>query len=327
MPFLNGYVAPPPLATAEYHATTPRSEYDLNWEYGVVPERLETQGGVRLVPLIPSIHGKRLYDLFSAHPESYAYLPYGPFDSFAAFLTKLELARRDPATLLYAVFDQSLILESERQGDEDDDVETRIRHEETNGRRGEDGTTERGEEVERLAGIVGFKESQSRNRMSEIGHVHIPPPFQRTHVSTHAVSLLLHYALDPPRSSQSQSSEPGARPALGLRRVQWFANPLNSASVRAAERIGFLNEARLVRWERTLPTNRGKVMLDMPQFLEDDDERPEWEAGWGGGRHSTLLSMDWERWEGKGGGRELVDELVRRPVRRRRIGDIEGLKM
>lgn len=86
----------------------------------------------------------------SRYPETYAYLPYGPFDSYAAFLTKLELGRRDCNTLSFAVYDLSLVLDHENE----EDVEA------------EGG---RGLDPRRLAGIVGVKESNFANRMSEIG--------------------------------------------------------------------------------------------------------------------------------------------------------------
>ena len=52
MPFLNRYTPPPPLSISDYHASTPLEEYDLNWCYGSIPPSLQTEGGVKLVPLI-----------------------------------------------------------------------------------------------------------------------------------------------------------------------------------------------------------------------------------------------------------------------------------
>ncbi|GAA5969962.1 hypothetical protein JCM3765_002324 [Sporobolomyces pararoseus] len=309
MPYLNNYRPPSSLAEAPYHDSTLLEDYDLNWVYGSVPSLLETPGGVRLVPLIPSLHGKRLYKLLSAHRETYAYLPYGPFETYSGFLTKLELSRRDRNSLTFAVYDLSLDLSPH-----DEARRSEIQQ--------EDPTLEggRGLREERLAGIVGVKESNFANRMTEIGNVHIAPPFQRTHVSTHSISLLLRWALNPPTPSQPYN--------LGLRRVQWFANPLNVPSVTAAQKLGFFLEAPCIKWERTLPSRRGKIALDLPNFLNEDEERRELEVERGGGRHSSLLSLDWERWETKGEGREFVDELVNsRPVRRRRLEDMEGLAL
>ncbi|GAA5985406.1 hypothetical protein JCM5350_007755 [Sporobolomyces pararoseus] len=311
MPYLNAYRPPPALTEAPYHESTPLEDYDLNWVYGSVPPLLETPGGVRLVPLIPSLHGKRLYQLLSAHRETYVYLPYGPFETYSAFLTKLELSRRDRNSLTFAVYDLSIDLPPPSRNDTRQADTTR-----------EDPTLEGGKGLreERLAGIVGVKESNFANRMTEIGNVHIAPPFQRTHVSTHSISLLLHWALNPPTPSEPFN--------LGLRRVQWFANPLNVPSVTAAQKLGFFLEAPCIEWERTLPSRRGKIALALPNFVNEDEERRELETERGGGRHSSLLSLDWERWETQGQGREFLVELVKsRPVRRRKLEDIEGLAL
>lgn len=63
-------------------------------------------------------------------------------------MTKLELARRDENTLSFAVYDLSI------EFDEREQFEVQ----------GGKGLRE-----ERLAGIVGVKESQPKNRMTEIG--------------------------------------------------------------------------------------------------------------------------------------------------------------
>lgn len=139
-------------------------------------------------------------------------------------------------------------------------------------------------------------------------------------MSTHSIALLLHWLLDPPTTTRSSTSP------LGLRRVQWFANPLNVASVVAAQKLGFKLEAARIRWERTLPARRGKVALALPGFVNSDDERREREVERGGGRHSSLLSIDWERWETPGRGREFVDALVARKVPEpRNVRDVPGL--
>ncbi|GAA5915325.1 GNAT family N-acetyltransferase [Sporobolomyces salmoneus] len=301
MPYLNTFKAPPSLPEAPYHNNTPLEDYDLNWIYRSFPPLLETPGGVRLVPLIPSLHASRLYKLFSAHQETYQYLPYGPFPTYAAFLTKLEQNRRDENCLSFAVYDLSL----EFSDDDDEHVKEDFELEGGKGLR-----------EERLAGIVGVKESNEKNRMTEIGNVHIAPPFQRTHISVHSLSLLLHWLLSPPSPSCPNS--------LGLRRVQWFANPLNQPSVKAALALGFTLEAEKIRWERTLPSGRGKIGLPLPEFLEGG--RREKEMGRGEGRDSSLLCLDWEKWENRG--REFVESRVKaKEVRRRNVRDVEGLAL
>ncbi|GAA5890831.1 hypothetical protein JCM6882_008829 [Rhodosporidiobolus microsporus] len=292
MPFLNAYKPPAPLPEEEYHAETPPEEYDLNFVYSA-PERLETPGGVRLEPFVPSLHGRRLYDLYSQHPSGFLYLPYGPFPTYAAFLTLLEKLRRDEGTLLFAVFDLALDFED---GDADLGEGRELRR-------------------ERIAGIVGVLKSRDWDRMTEIGHLHIPPPFQRTHVLTHSISLLLHWILDPPSSSPSPASP------LGLRRAQWFANALNTPSVTAAQRLGFVDEATHMGWDRVLPPSKTEGVVALPAFLPEERRKEEEKRGLG--RHSACLGLAWDRWEENG--RDKVDALVAREVKRRKAKDVPGL--
>ncbi|GAA6061917.1 hypothetical protein JCM10212_000542 [Sporobolomyces blumeae] len=314
MTFLNLYEAPAPLAEGEYHASTPLAEYDLNWNYGcrAIPDSLETRGGVRLVPLIPSLHAERLFDVYSRFPESFRWLPYGPFETYASFLTFIEASiRRDPQVLLFTVYDLSL--EFDHDDDDDDDDE-----------RKEDFDAEGGQGLrkERIAGLVGVLKSVPQNRSIEIGHLHIPPPFQRTHVLSHSISLLLEWIMSPPRLRRDDSNSPSP-PSLGLRRVQWFANSLNSPSIEAAKRLGFEVESDNLRWERV--TRPGKQGVELPRFLDDDQDddadeakstRKEQEERFGRGRHSTVLSIDWERWEEQGVKDLVLRTTCSRPVAR-----------
>lgn len=291
MAYLNTYKPPAPLPEDSYHLSTPLDSYDLNFSLLSIPPLLETPGGVRLYPLIPSIHARRLFQLNIPFPSSYKYLPYGPFPSLSSFLTFLEDLRRDDGVLLFVVYDMSL----EFTGGPKEELE----------REGGAGLRE-----ERIAGIVGVLKSVPKNRTTEIGHLHISPPFQRSHVLSHSITLLQHWTLDAPSSSSPHS--------LGLRRLQWFSNSLNVPSITAAKRLGFELESDCLRWERiTKPEKEG---LELPAFLEG--ERKELEEEVGGGRHSAVLSIGWDRWEE--GTREMVDKMIEdRPVQRRKVETIE----
>jgi hypothetical protein len=145
-------------------------------------------------------------------------------------------------------------------------------------------------------------------------HLHIAAPFQRTHVLTHAIALLLRWTLNTP----TPTSE-----GLGLRRTQWFAKSTNIPSITAAKRMGLVEEASLnhpMRWDRVFDHWRDGVE-PLPIFLTG--ERKEVEEARGGGRHSVLLGTDWEAWEN--GGREKIDALVGREVKRRKASEVAGL--
>jgi RimJ/RimL family protein N-acetyltransferase len=95
-----------------------------------------------------------------------------------------------------------------------------------------------------FAGMLAFIDSQPAHLASEPGWIIILPPFQRTHVLTHAAGLSMHRMLDMP-------SEGG----LGLRRCQWRTTTLNLASQAAARRLGFEEEG-VLRSQWVLPPGK-----------------------------------------------------------------------
>jgi RimJ/RimL family protein N-acetyltransferase len=210
----------------------------------------------------------------------FQYLPWGPFPTLNSFLQFLEDGRKDPTVCNFAIFDLT-------QTDAD-------------GRPS-------------LAGFANYYLASRRTLSVEIGHVIIFKPFRRTHVLTHALSLLLTYAftLPSPQPSSLLPSDLGTnivRGGLGLRRVQYTAVQPNSASVNAALRMGFQMEGTLRSWEfpswkhascwtRGRPEGELEVADVVKGEGEDRVER-------GCGVQMTFLGMSWEEWEG--GVRELV---------------------
>ncbi|GAA5865340.1 hypothetical protein JCM3774_004943 [Rhodotorula dairenensis] len=297
MPYLNSYIPEPPLARADWHAATPVNEYDLNFVFDL-PPRLETEG-VRLEPVIPSVHGQQLFRLFSAWPAGLDYLPYGPFPDFTSFLTFLEDRRRRSNCLMFAVYD--LGLEFDPGADLSIEEDT---HADAGGLR-----------PERIAGVVGLITTPDF-RMAELGPLHLADPFQRTHVLTHSIWLLLDWIFASPSAT--------GRRGLGLRRAQWGAHASNSASIQAAQRIGFELETAHAAWERPLRHDSKAGRIELPAFVEADPEWSEREREIGWGRHSAMLGMGWDRWH-EGGGKERIRALVQRGVVRREASDVLGL--
>ena len=111
---------------------------------------------------------------------------------------------------------------------------------------------------------------------------------------THAAGLVLRWCFDD----------------LHLRRVQWFANERNDASIKGGERLGLKIEGRL-RWERVLPI--GKEGEDLPEWAREEEEA----AGRGLGRHSVLLAIGWDAW--RADGKAKVATLVAREVKPRTL--------
>ena len=141
-----------------------------------------------------------------------------------------------------------------------------------------------------FAGVIGLLHTSAPSLSTEIGPVMAFTSFQRTYVTSNAVGLLLRYCLEIP-----------AKGGLGLRRVQWKANPLNKASIKTATRMGFKEEG-VLRWFFPLHDEK-KVGHGRP--LREGDPLPNKP-----GRDSALLAFSCEDWEA--GGRELVQSLIDR---------------
>lgn len=145
-----------------------------------------------------------------------------------------------------------------------------------------------------LAGVIAYMNSSASNLSTELGFVVTLPSFQRTHVTSNAIGLLLQYAL-----------EPGVAGGLGLRRVQWQCNSLNEASKRTAARMGFRLEG-ILRWDRVFAQGRstGKVGngRDLPPGANADDF----------GRDTAMYSLCWDDWEQ--GARDAVQAVMDRSV-------------
>ncbi|KAF8656330.1 hypothetical protein AX16_002595 [Volvariella volvacea WC 439] len=244
--------------------------YDVNFCFPVPPV-LENER-VLLEPLVPSIHGNGYFQQSVGHPEIYTYLPYGPYASEEALNADLfeQKIRADPAAVLFAIFDKRRSNQSSGISDADP----------------ASGTAGGSIPGLPLAGLIAYINTSKENRATEIGCIKVLPPYQRTHVTSNAVGLLLHYALD--------GADCGG---LGLRRVVWKANALNARSVRAAERMGFRREA-LFRWDRVLAVGK-----------EAAGNGAATRAGCVG-RDTVVLGLCWDDWVA--GGRERVDGVMGR---------------
>ena len=144
-------------------------------------------------------------------------MPVGPFTSTDSFLTDFieGVVRPNHQMILYAVIDKTRPPTSvDKEG--------------------------------ALAGFLSYLNTSPVNQSIEIGYILTLPPFQRTHVTSNAVGLLLNFALN--------TTVEGC---LGLRRVQWRTSTANNASMRAAEKFGFQKEG-VLRWESIFPGGRSK---------------------------------------------------------------------
>jgi len=211
-----------------------------------------------------SIHSSAFFTASSAHPELWAHMPTGPFGTEHDFNTKFlqTVVHPDPGMVLFAIIDKTK-------------------------------PSSAADEEGALAGMMSYTNTSSVHLSTELGFIIILPQFQRTHVNSNAVGLLLQYALEPPSQG-----------GLGLRRVQWQCSSMNAPSIRAAERMGFKKEG-VLRWHRVFREgrDRGKVPngCEFPRGGHDEEEY---------GRDTVTLSHCWDDWEQ--GGREKVQAVVDR---------------
>lgn len=206
--------------------------------------------------LQPALHAQLYFDGASTCPEVYTYFGYGPFASIADVYRFFEYTvRRDPTIVMFAIIDKTHATES---------------------------TPYHSGDSASFAGHIALLNS-TEHSATEIGHVCILKPFQRTHVTTNAAGLLLSYCL-------SRGSGGG----LGLRRVQWQTNVKNAKSRAAAEKLGFKTEG-VRRWEKVLPEGK-----DGEELVSNDGRGP--------GRHNATYSICWDDWAN--GVRESVESKM-----------------
>ena len=240
----------PPPTTPKVDQLYGPDPYDVNFCFKIIPEALENER-VQLTPIIPRVHSAEFFSYIEKHPELYRFYPFHAAKTHEELLLQLELLiRRDPTFVLFAIIDKT--------------------------------------RENAFAGVIGLLHTIAQHSITEIGYVLVFPPFQRTHVTSNATGLLLHYCLEVPSASP---------PGLGLRRVEWRANVMNRPSVAAAERMGMRMEGTL-RWHYILPEGKegNATRVDDPYK--------------GVGRDSVMLSMCWDDWEN--GSREKVQEIMAR---------------
>ncbi|KIJ68738.1 hypothetical protein HYDPIDRAFT_173393 [Hydnomerulius pinastri MD-312] len=242
--------------------TAATEPYDVNFS---LPVRELENDRVKVTPFIPSLHAELMFEGSISHPELFDHISFGPAKALDEWTDQVfEPSRSKSNRILYAIIDKT------RSPSPDAPVSAAD-----------------------FAGIIGYilPDSSSIKMLSaELGPIMVLPPFQRTHVATHAMGLLIQYALDLPSAG-----------GLGLRRLQYQTDENNETSTRMAERLGFKKEA-LLRWDRVAP---GDVQAHNGIQLREGDARPGTV-----GRNTYMLSLCWDDWEG--GEREKLREQMER---------------
>ncbi|KAK6354058.1 hypothetical protein TWF730_008476 [Orbilia blumenaviensis] len=269
--FLDGVLSPEVLKTAVAKAMNQllapiRKSFETNTRWQEVlklayPESEERQA---------TLHTASFFESVKDHPEVWTHGPFGPFRSAQSFNTDFidPIVRPKTDMLLYAIIDK-------------------CRPPTTCDRDGA------------LAGLIAYIGASPTNLCTEIGFVVTLPQFQRTHVTSNAVGLLLKFALNPPNEG-----------GLGFRRVQWMTSSKNYASIKTAEKMGFTKEG-LIRWDRLYPNGvaSGKESNDKPLRVDGKvSHMNESDLG----RDSVMFSMCWDDWFLSAKREHVAERMARR---------------
>lgn len=153
-----------------------------------------------------------------------------------------------------------------------------------------DKTAPGGETDDNYAGTVAYTGGNKSHASTDVGII-LWPAFQRTHVATNAIGLLLLHALDPPSAG-----------GLGLRRVVWTAHSENAASRNTALRLGFEFEG-ITRWHKIFADREIGSSADALAKRNGTEKEII-------GRHTATYSIVWDEWDEK---RPKLVALMKRP--------------
>lgn len=221
---------------------------------------------VKLVPFDLDLHGAAFIAQSADHPELYANMSIIPFTTVAELKAAFEkpdtiLSLSNPASHIFAIIDKTRDCSPEDPEGE-------------------------------LAGMVGYINTLPANLSSEIGAIIVLPKYQRSHVTSNTVGLLLQYGFASPDEG-----------GLGLQRIQWHCSAVNAASAKVAERMGF-QKIGLIPYHQKFPLGKkyGKLGNDkpLPPGSHPDDV-------W---RDSLYYSMSWDVWEDEA--RDKVEKAISR---------------
>lgn len=222
---------------------------------------------VKLVPFDLDLHGAAFIAQSADHPELYANMPITPFTTVSELrepFTRPDaiLSLSNPAHTVLAIIDKT-------RGQSPEDPE--------------------GE----LAGMVGYINTFKAHLSTEIGAIVILPKYQRSHVTTNTVGLMLQYAFAPA----------GPDGGMGLQRVQWHCSTANAASAKVAERMGF-EKVGTIPYHMKFPLGKRYGKLGngraLPPGSHPDDV-------W---RDSFYYSLSWDVWEDEA--REKTEKAMSR---------------
>ncbi|KUI59285.1 hypothetical protein VP1G_06539 [Cytospora mali] len=221
---------------------------------------------LKLIPFDPDLHSTAFVAHSANHPELFAHMPLNRFSTVSdlkAVLSNPEsiLSFSNPAHFAFAIIDKT-----RPPSPEDEEGE--------------------------LAGTVSYINTSKVHLSSEIGIVIVLPKYQRSHVTTTTVGLLLQFAFASPKEG-----------GLGLKRMHWTCSTANIASAKVAERMGH-ERVGVIPYHYKFPLGRryGKQGNGKP-VPPGGDPDDLW-------RDTIVYTLSWDVWED--GAREKVEQAMNR---------------
>lgn len=221
---------------------------------------------IKLVPFQSDLHSTAFIAQSWDHPALFAHMPSGPFDTVGelkSLITQPDsiLSSSNPSSFLFAIIDKT-----RPPSPEDEEGE--------------------------LAGMIAYINTSRAMLSTEIGVVTVLPKYQRTHVTSNAVGLLMQYALTSPEDG-----------GLGLARTEWKCSTANLASAKVAERMGY-EKVGVIPYHFYFPLGRRMAKVGNGKALPPGSDADDlW-------RDTVVYTMSWDLWEQSG--REKVEAAMSR---------------
>ena len=129
-----------------------------DWQAAEFPPRLPLNGRyAQLEPLEASKHAEDLFEAYSVDDKIWTYLPYGPFDSLAAFAQWLVPMTKQKDPIFFAILDAK---------------------------------------SKKAIGVASYLRISPLDGVIEVGHINYSPFLQKTPAATEAMYLMMRYVFD-----------------------------------------------------------------------------------------------------------------------------------
>ncbi len=135
-----------------------RSEDLKNWQPAKRPPKIKMAGLYSILePLNPDLHAVKLFDLFHLDDSGWAYLPYGPFNTYDEFYSWLKTMINTDDPVFYTILDSK---------------------------------------TNTPMGVASYLRMTPHYGVIEVGHLHFSKELKKTAVATEAMYLMMQHVFE-----------------------------------------------------------------------------------------------------------------------------------